>query len=80
MKRIKKLTINKSKISGRNNRGRITVHHRGGGHKRIYRIIDFKRTLFDMPAIVRKIEYDPNRSANIALINYNARQHTFRRQ
>jgi large subunit ribosomal protein L2 len=70
MKRIKQLTINKSKITGRNNQGRITVHHRGGGNKRIYRIIDFKRALFGIPAVVRKIEYDPNRTANIALINY----------
>lgn len=68
--RIKNLTKEKKKITGRNNHGRITVHHRGGGHKRIYRIIDFKRSLFNVPGIVKKIEYDPNRTANIALISY----------
>jgi large subunit ribosomal protein L2 len=55
---------------GRNNRGRITVRHRGGGHKRIYRIIDFKRDKFGIPAKVASVEYDPNRSARIALLNY----------
>jgi large subunit ribosomal protein L2 len=61
--------ILKSK-AGRNNYGKITVRHRGGGHKRQYRIIDFKRDKVDIPAKVASIEYDPNRSANIALINY----------
>ncbi len=56
--------------SGRNNRGKITVRHRGGGHKRLYRIIDFKRDKFDVPARVTSIEYDPNRSARIALLVY----------
>jgi large subunit ribosomal protein L2 len=56
--------------SGRNNRGKITVRHRGGGHKRLYRIIDFKRDKFDVPARVASIEYDPNRSARIALLVY----------
>lgn len=56
--------------SGRNNRGKITVRHRGGGHKRLYRIIDFKRDKFDVPARVVSIEYDPNRSARIALLVY----------
>lgn len=56
--------------SGRNNRGRITVRQRGGGHKRLYRIIDFKRDKFDVPARVVSIEYDPNRSARIALLVY----------
>lgn len=56
--------------SGRNNRGKITVRHRGGGHKRLYRIIDFKRDKFDVPAKVISIEYDPNRSARIALLIY----------
>lgn len=61
--------ILKSK-AGRNNYGKITVRHRGGGHKRQYRIIDFKRDKVDIPAKVASIEYDPNRSANIALLNY----------
>lgn len=58
------------KKGGRNNTGRITVRHRGGGHKRRYRIIDFKRDKFDVPARVIAIEYDPNRSARIALLEY----------
>jgi large subunit ribosomal protein L2 len=61
--------ILKSK-AGRNNYGKITVRHHGGGHKRKYRIIDFKRDKMDIPATVAAIEYDPNRSANIALLNY----------
>lgn len=56
--------------AGRDNRGRIAVRHQGGGHKRRYRIIDFKRNKIDIPAKVEKIEYDPNRSANIALLCY----------
>ena len=59
-----------TKSAGRNVNGRITVRHRGGGHKRRYRIIDFKRTKDGIPAKVAAIEYDPNRSANIALIHY----------
>ena len=59
-----------SKKSGRNNQGKITVRHHGGGEKRKYRIIDFKRNKRDIPGTVATIEYDPNRSANIALINY----------
>lgn len=59
-----------SKKSGRNNRGKITVRHRGGGHKRQYRLIDFKRNKDGIPANVSSIEYDPNRSARIALLNY----------
>ncbi|MDR0846684.1 MAG: 50S ribosomal protein L2 [Lactobacillales bacterium] len=59
-----------SKNAGRNNNGRITVRHRGGGHKRQYRIIDFKRNLDGVVATVKTIEYDPNRSANIALLHY----------
>ena len=59
-----------NKKSGRNSYGRITVRHRGGGNRRKYRIIDFKRNKFDIPATVMTIEYDPNRSANIALIQY----------
>jgi len=60
----------KSKSGGRNNAGRITVRHRGGGHKRHYRIIDFKRNKDDVPCVVERLEYDPNRSANIALVRY----------
>ena len=55
---------------GRNNSGKMTVRHQGGGHKRRYRIIDFKRIKDNIPAKVATIEYDPNRSANIALLNY----------
>ncbi len=58
------------KRAGRNNEGRVTVRHRGGGHKRAYRIIDFKRDKIDVPARVASIEYDPNRSARIALLAY----------
>ena len=64
------LTESKNRIHGRNNRGKITVRHRGGGHKQRYRIIDFKRNKDDIQATVERIEYDPNRSANIALILY----------
>lgn len=66
----KSLVVNKKKTSGRNNLGRITVRHRGGEEKRKYRLIDFKRNKFDITGKVAAIEYDPNRSANIALINY----------
>lgn len=59
-----------NKKAGRNSYGRITVRHRGGGNRRKYRIIDFKRNKFDMPATVMTLEYDPNRSAHIALIQY----------
>ena len=59
-----------SKTGGRNNTGRITTRHIGGGHKRQYRLIDFKRNKDAIPAVVATIEYDPNRSANIALLNY----------
>lgn len=59
-----------SKKAGRNNQGRISIRHRGGGHKRKYRIIDFKRDKDGIPGRVASIEYDPNRTANIALINY----------
>ena len=60
----------KSQKSGRNNKGRITVRHRGGGHKHHIRIVDFKRNKHDIPAKVERIEYDPNRSARIALLCY----------
>ena len=66
----KSLVVKKKKASGRNNLGCITVRHRGGGEKRKYRLIDFKRNKFDVTGKVAAIEYDPNRSANIALINY----------
>ena len=69
-KPFKGLIEPKSKKGGRNNNGRITVRHQGGGHKRHYRVIDFKRNKLDIPAIVERIEYDPNRSANIALLKY----------
>ncbi|NLC97400.1 MAG: 50S ribosomal protein L2 [Erysipelotrichaceae bacterium] len=59
-----------NKKAGRNNQGRITTRHQGGGHKQKYRIIDFKRNKDNIPATVATIEYDPNRSANIALLNY----------
>ena len=59
-----------SKTGGRNNNGRVTSRHIGGGHKRRYRIIDFKRRKDDIPAKVAAIEYDPNRSARIALLHY----------
>ena len=66
----KSLTTSLKKNAGRNNQGKITVRHHGGGSRRKYRIIDFKRRKDDIPAIVASIEYDPNRTANIALINY----------
>lgn len=66
----KGLLVTKKKTNGRNNQGRITVRHRGGGVKRKYRLIDFKRVKDEITAIVSSIEYDPNRSSNIALINY----------
>ena len=69
-KPIKKLTEGLNKAGGRNNSGQVTMWQRGGGHKRRYRIIDFRRTKFDMPATVERIEYDPNRTAFIALIKY----------
>ena len=64
------LTESKSKTGGRNNLGRLTSRHRGGGHKQLYRIIDFRRDLRDIPARVQAIEYDPNRTAHLALIAY----------
>jgi large subunit ribosomal protein L2 len=67
---VKTLTEGLRSKGGRNNYGRITVRWRGGGHKRTYRIIDFRRRKFDMPATVERLEYDPNRTAFIALIRY----------
>jgi large subunit ribosomal protein L2 len=69
-KPYKPLTEKKSKNGGRNNLGRITTRHKGGGHKHHYRIIDFKRSKFGITGTVERIEYDPNRSAFIALIKY----------
>ena len=66
----KSLVEHLKKFSGRNQTGKITVRHRGGGHKKLYRIIDFKRNKLDVPGKVAEIEYDPNRSARIALIHY----------
>ena len=66
----KSLVERLKKNGGRNQQGRLTVRHQGGGHKRLYRIIDFKRTKDGIPAKVATIEYDPNRSARIALLNY----------
>ncbi len=67
---LKSLTVTIKKNAGRNNQGKITVRHQGGGAKRKYRIIDFKRNKLNVPGVVASIEYDPNRTANIALINY----------
>jgi len=67
---VRSLTESKSKSGGRNNKGRITTRHVGGGHKQSYRIIDFKRDKDGIPARVERIEYDPNRSAHIALLVY----------
>src|SRR5215472_5856559 len=66
----KGLTEGKNSSGGRNNHGRITVRFRGGGHKKAYRVVDFKRRKFDVAAKVERIEYDPNRSAFIALVKY----------
>ena len=66
----KALTKGLTKSGGRNNLGRMTSRHRGGGHKRLYRMVDFKRNKLDCPATIERIEYDPNRSAYIALIKY----------
>ena len=67
---VKSLLTPLRKMGGRNSQGRITTRHKGGGHKRKYRLIDFKRKKFDIPATVAGIEYDPNRSARIALLHY----------
>jgi large subunit ribosomal protein L2 len=69
-KPVKGLTEGISSSGGGNNNGRITVRWRGGGHKRTYRLVDFKRTKRDMPAVVERLEYDPNRTAFIALLRY----------
>ena len=67
---VKVLVEGKPKTGGRNSNGRITTRHIGGGHKQSYRLIDFKRRKFDMPATVERLEYDPNRTAYIALVKY----------
>ena len=66
----KSLVTSSPSSGGRNNKGKMTVRHRGGGHKRAYRMIDFRRDKWDIPAKVAAIEYDPNRSARIALLHY----------
>lgn len=76
-KPFKPLTVGLHKNGGRNNLGRITTRHRGGGHKRRYRMVDFKRQRFDVPAQVLRIEYDPNRTAFIALIRYEDGEHSY---
>lgn len=69
-KPYKPLTIMKKSSGGRNSHGHVTCRHRGGGHKRRYRIVDFRRDKYDMQAVVKTIEYDPNRTARLALIEY----------
>ena len=76
-KPVKKLTEGLTKNGGRNNTGRITARRRGGGHKRLYRVVDFKRRNFDVPAKVVRLEYDPNRSAFIALIEYEGGEQSY---
>ncbi|MDE3077990.1 MAG: 50S ribosomal protein L2, partial [Chloroflexota bacterium] len=66
----KRLVRTLKKQAGRNNQGRITVRHQGGGHKRAYRLVDFKRDKPGVPARVQAIEYDPNRTARLALLSY----------
>jgi large subunit ribosomal protein L2 len=66
----KSLTVANQRAKGRNNQGRITTRHKGGGHKRCYRLIDFKRNKYEIEGKVVSIEYDPNRNANISLVNY----------
>ncbi len=80
---VKSLTEGQSRNGGRNNTGRVTVRWQGGGHKQRYRIIDFKRKKLDVPGKVERIEYDPNRTAFIALVKYkdeHARLHPRRTQ
>ena len=75
-KPYKPLTKGLTKSGGRNNHGRITVWHRGGGHKRLYRMVDFHRGLHGVTGVVRRIEYDPNRTTRIALVDYQAETYT----
>jgi large subunit ribosomal protein L2 len=67
---VKSLTEGLHSKGGRNNHGRITAYHRGGGHKRAYRLVDFKRVKFDVTGTIERLEYDPNRTSFIALVNY----------
>src|SRR6187401_1644102 len=76
-KPVKALTEGKISNGGRNNTGRITVRFRGGGHKQAYRNVDFKRGKTDVPAVVERLEYDPNRTAFIALIKYQDGEHAY---
>jgi len=76
-KPVKELTAGKPGTGGRNSNGRITVRFRGGGHKKAYRLIDFKRAKFDQPARVERVEYDPNRTAFIALVKYGDGEHCY---
>jgi len=76
-KPVKALTEGKLGNGGRNNTGRITVRFRGGGHKKAYRMVDFKRNKVDVPAVVERLEYDPNRTAFIALIKYHDGEQTY---
>ena len=73
----KTLVESKKRISGRNNNGHITVRHKGGGHKRLYRIIDFKRNKLDVEATVLRVEYDPNRSCYIMLVKFDDNSHAY---
>ena len=66
----KRLLVSMKTDAGRNAQGKITVRHQGGGHRKLYRLIDFKRNKLNIPATVSAIEYDPNRSARIALLTY----------
>ncbi|MBT7667995.1 MAG: 50S ribosomal protein L2, partial [Bdellovibrionales bacterium] len=70
LKPLKSMIASKKSVAGRNSEGRITVRHRGGGVKRRYRIVDFKRNRLEIPATVQGITYDPNRSCNLALLAY----------
>jgi len=74
---LKMLTTTVKEHSGRNNMGHITVRHKSAGHKKSYRIIDFKRDRYDVEAVVERIEYDPNRTAFIALVKYNDGIYTY---
>ena len=74
---VKSLSVGIRKTGGRNNLGRITCRHRGGGHKRLYRIIDFKRNKVGVYATVERFEYDPNRSSFIALVKYEDGEYTY---
>jgi large subunit ribosomal protein L2 len=76
-KPYKPLVATKSKTGGRNNGGRITTRHRGGGHKQHYRIVDFRRDKDGVPATVERLEYDPNRTANLALLRYADGEHRY---